>query len=486
MNFNSDQLPLVQSDEFLPSISPWATLGGGALVAVFGTTVVLASVLNYNVTVKAPANIRPAGDLRLVQAATGGTVRSITAEGNQVVQAGQAIAYIDDSQLQTQRSQLQASLQQGQLQLGQIDAQLSNLNTQVLAESNMISRTIAAAQAELAGNQRYYQDQQIATQANAAEAEVNLYIARMQQERLQQGKEIKAALREAETGLKLAKAQRDRLKPVVDAGAISRNYFEEKQLAVQIAEAKLEQTRDNAYDQFDEKKLAVSVAAAKLKRAQTALNPTDAAVQVAAKRIEQEQAKGAATLAILNKERETMIQRRIELQNQLYQAQKALQQVQTDLSQSVIRAPIEGVLLQLDLRNPGQVVQPGTAIAQIAPMNAPLVIKTYVAAQDIDKVKPAQKVQMQVSACPYPDYGTLKGAVKTVAPDALPPTTKGMGGSASPASYEVIIQPQTMFVGKGEDQCRLQAGMEGRADIISREETVLTFVLRKARLLTNL
>jgi HlyD family secretion protein len=33
--------------------------------------------------------------------------------------------------------------------------------------------------------------------------------------------------------------------------------------------------------------------------------------------------------------------------------------------------------------------------------------------------------------------------------------------------------------------CKIQTGMEGRADIVSREETVLQFLLRKARFMAD-
>ena len=52
--------------------------------------------------------------------------------------------------------------------------------------------------------------------------------------------------------------------------------------------------------------------------------------------------------------------------------------------------------------------------------------------------------------------------------------------------YEVTIEPEYLSLGKDNNQCTLQLGMEGRADIITREETVLKFLLRKARLLTDL
>jgi len=483
-----DQLPLVQEDEFLPGLSPWITTGGLFLTTLFGTAVTLAGFLNYSVAVKVPATVRPAGELRLVQSAIEGTVEYINPEvaENQIVRQEEAIARLDDSRLQTQKSQLQGSLQQGQLQLRQIDAQLGNLDAQVAAESSLVNRTITSAQAELEGNQRNYQDQKATTQADVVEADIALNLARMQQERVQQGKELRATLLEAKTALNLAKIQRERLKPVVASGAISKHQFEEQELAVSLAEAKLEQAKAALRDQAEEKELGVSVAEAKLKRARAVGNPSNAAVTVASQRIYQEQARGKATLANLDKERKTLIQSRLELQNQLDRTQKELRQLETDLKQSVIRAPTEGTLLQLHLRNQGQVVQPGEAIAYIAPINAPLLVKANVKAQDIDKVKPGQKVQMRVSACPYPDYGTLRGIVKTVAPDTLPATSSGANASASQAAYEVIIQPENRFVGDGDHQCRLQSGMEGRADIISRQETVLQFILRKTKLITDL
>jgi multidrug efflux pump subunit AcrA (membrane-fusion protein) len=50
----------------------------------------------------------------------------------------------------------------------------------------------------------------------------------------------------------------------------------------------------------------------------------------------------------------------------------------------------------------------------------------------------------------------------------------------------VTIKPETLVLGKGKNPCHIQLGMEGRVDIVSREETVLKFFLRKARLIADL
>ncbi len=240
---------------------------------------------------------------------------------------------------------------------------------------------------------------------------------------------------------------------------------------------------------------AVLAARARLKRAKASLHPSRAEVAIAESNIAQEQARGQASLATLNKEREALIQQRIEINKQLERDSHELKQVEIDLSQTNITATVDGIISQLSLRNSSQTVRVGEQVAQIVPSNAPLEVKAKVSPKDIGKLETDQDVQMRVSACPYPDYGTLKGQVKAISSDAIAPQINGTNaptnGSTEQAKamgtfYEVTIEPDSLSLGKGNNQCTLQLGMEGRADIITREETVLKFLLRKARLLTDL
>jgi len=439
---NPDFLHPVQSDEFLPPISRWTTLGGLFLVGTVGAAFTLAAVIKYNVTVKAPATVRPTGELRIVQAATEGSVKSILVKENQVVKQGDEIAYIDNSRLQTQKRQLQGNIQQNQLQLAQIAAQISALDSQRNSESSLMNRTIASAQADLSLNQRDHKNRQITTVTEVQEAEASLELAREELKRYQQ---------------------------LGNTGAIATLQIKEKEQAFKAAQARLA-------------------------RAKATLNPSAAPVAIATERIAQERARGSATLATLNKEREELQSTQIETQNQLRRDRQELQQIGIELGKTVILAPADGTILKLNLRNPGQVVSPGESIAQIAPSNASMVVKARVAAQDIGKVKVCReqkveacadgKVQLRFSAYPYPDYGTLKGAVKAIAPDAITPQSSG-GGAVAPY-YEVTIQPERPDFVRRDRSYPIQPGMEVTADIISREETVLTFMLRKARLLTDL
>jgi multidrug efflux pump subunit AcrA (membrane-fusion protein) len=166
--------------------------------------------------------------------------------------------------------------------------------------------------------------------------------------------------------------------------------------------------------------------------------------------------------------------------------------VAIELKPTTILAPIAGTIQELNLRNQYQVVHPGDRVAQIVPQNAALEIKAIVAPGDIDNVKVGQIVQMRVSACTYTDLGVLGGKVTNVAADAKQLERNGGNNTARQpqaamnSTYEVTIKPDTLMLGNGATKCQIRSGMEGRAEIISKEETVLQFVLRKARLLVNL
>jgi multidrug efflux pump subunit AcrA (membrane-fusion protein) len=122
---------------------------------------------------------------------------------------------------------------------------------------------------------------------------------------------------------------------------------------------------------------------------------------------------------------------------------------------------------------------------------APLVIKAIVTPNDIDNVKVGQVVKMRVSACPYTDRGILAGKVTQIAADAQ--QLEKAGGNNLPkqpqlpgnGAYEVTIVPDTLTIGHGVNECQIRSGMEGKAEILAKEETVLQFALRKARLLVN-
>src|SRR5919202_5192928 len=230
---NPDLLHSIESDEFLPPISRWTTLGGLFLVGTVGVAFTLAAVTKYNITVKAAATVRPSGEIRIVQAALEGTIKSISVKENQVVKQGDAVATIDDSQLQTQKSQLRGNIQQNQQQLVQIAAQQRALDGQIAAEADRSNRIVASADAELNRTQRDYQDRNVIANSEVEEAEANIKIAQDELKKSQaELKSAQANARATEASLKAVMVKRDRYQTIAQSGSISQNQLDEAQLGV--------------------------------------------------------------------------------------------------------------------------------------------------------------------------------------------------------------------------------------------------------------
>jgi HlyD family secretion protein len=488
-----DFYQLVETEEFLPPIGLLTICGGLFLSSTFIGAIALAAFTKYPVTVKAAASIRPDGELRVVQAAIEGTVKSIEVKPNQAVKAGDTIAYLDDSRSQTKKNQLQANIEESQQQLTQIAAQISATDRQIAAESERINRTIAGSQADLNRTQRDYQDQQITSKAQVAEAEANLRQATQELQKIETDlNSALANLTSAEKGFQAAKVKRDRYLPLMKSGAISQLQFEEAQLAAEQEEQTVVARKaavEGEKRAVDRQKQAVAAEMAKLEAAKSALNPSDAVVASARETIAREKAAGEVALARSKQERQQLIQRQVEFENKLNRDRQEMEQLTKELTYTALRSPVSGIIYKLNLRNTSQVVRPGETVAEVSPTQAPLAISARVASGDISKVQTGQKVQMRVSACPYPDYGTLNGTVSAISPDTAPPDGAQTNTQSLPQSggfYQVKIAPDTLKLNAGRGECAIVTGMEGTADIIAKNESVLTFVLRKARLLTDL
>jgi multidrug efflux pump subunit AcrA (membrane-fusion protein) len=230
--------------------------------------------------------------------------------------------------------------------------------------------------------------------------------------------------------------------------------------------------------QIEERKQGFRTAKAKLNKAMAEMNPSNATIAIAEGKIAQEREKGKAIIAGLKKERQEIIRTQFELQKQIGTNEKEIQQIDTQLKKMSIHSPVSGTILSLNLRNLGQVVKTGDEIAKIAPNNSPLIIKARVNNEDIGKVNICKAKSV------------LKGSVKAIGADAIAPQdsqqTYFANGIKSSPYYEVIIEPERFALEKNERSYPIQPGMEVTADIISRQETIVDFLLRKTKLIADI
>ncbi|HEY9818318.1 MAG TPA: biotin/lipoyl-binding protein, partial [Candidatus Obscuribacterales bacterium] len=186
------------------------------MVGIFGGAIALSALFKYNVTVKAPAVIRPEGDLRIVESASTGKVQQILVKVNDEVEQGDELVILDDAELRSRQQHVQAELDQLQQQQTHITQELIALEQQIEAERQAGERAIAAAQAELDLHQQAYLDAQSTTAAN---------------------------VREAEAALQFAREEFNRFQQLADTGALADLQIAEKAAALETAQARLDRAR---------------------------------------------------------------------------------------------------------------------------------------------------------------------------------------------------------------------------------------------------
>ena len=478
-------LPTVSADHFLPAISKWVTLGEIFLLLGFFSTLGLSAVLKYKVVVKAPAVVRPQGELRLVQSPIEAKVKSIELDYNQQkVSKDQVLAYLDDSQLKAKKIQLEESIKQNSRQLNQLNAQIVALEKQINAETEQKERLVALAQAQLRLSQRIYEDKSQTSEKVLEEA-----VANHQQavEELEKGKQDlkaeSAQLKSIQAAVKAAQSKRSRYQTIADSGVISQEQLEEAILLAEQQEqvwqsqlARVEAQKKT----IDRLQMEVKATQAQVEQAEVSLNPSVAEIEISQQKIAQEQATGASVLASLKREREQLKQQQAQITEQLNNSQQDLNQVAKNLENTVVKSPVDGTIQKINLRNVNQVLAIGEEIAQIAPSTDQLILKASVPSGDISKVAIEQPVKIKISACPYPDYGLLDGTVQTIAPDTLRQENQNS------SNYQVTIELSQSVLTANNQECPILSGMEGEAQIISKQETILHFLLRKARLITDI
>lgn len=98
-----------------------------------------------------------------------------------------------------------------------------------------------------------------------------------------------------------------------------------------------------------------------------------------------------------------------------------LAQVQNQLRNEVIKAPISGVVFDLKPDNSRYVAQNAEPLMKIVPSGS-LSAQVNVGNQDIGFIKPGLPVKVRVDSFPFTEYGEIPGKVSQVGADALPPT----------------------------------------------------------------
>ncbi len=115
---------------------------------------------------------------------------------------------------------------------------------------------------------------------------------------------------------------------------------------------------------------------------------------------------------------------------------KKLERQQTDV---IVRAPSDGMILDLHSLYPGAVITPGKSVVTLVPTGVELLTIFDVDPSDISKLIPDTSVKIQLNALPAQKHGELKGKLIYVSADTIDKDIDGNPGNFYRARAQITL-----------------------------------------------
>ena len=174
-----------------------------------------------------------------------------------------------------------------------------------------------------------------------------------------------------------------------------------------------------------------------------------------------------AKLAFENKAKEELNG----IESDMQQSKESQAALKDQVSRTLVRSPVDGIIKKLYVTTIGGVVTPGMKMMDILPTGDSLLVEVKVQPSDIAFLYPDQRAVIKVTAYDFAIYGGLTGRVVRISPDSInEPDGK--------TYYQVWIETDKTFLGTVENPLRLIPGMVVNAEIVTGKKSILDYLLK--------
>ena len=366
----------------------------------------------------------PSSRLQKIQNLEGGIVAELYAHEGQIVDVGDPLLQLDDTRF------------------------ASNVG-ETTADANALALRVERLTAEVEGREPSF-PADIAAQAPAlASNEMALFNSRQQQlrdelggleeqlvQRRQELREMGSKQGQFRSSLALLHKEIEMSEPLVASGAIS-----------PVEVLRLKRAEVESRGQLDATTLAMP-------RAEAAIKEIDSKIGEARGRYRSE------ALTQLNEARTDL--------TKLQSTGKALED---RVRRTLVTSPVRGVVKQLMVNTVGGVIQPGSDIMEIVPLDDTLLIEAKIRPQDIAFLHPGQEAVVKFTAYDYTIYGGLKARIEYIGADSV---TDDEGNSF----FLIHLRTDKSHLGTDDKPLLIIPGMVATVDIITGHKSVLSYLLK--------
>ncbi len=366
----------------------------------------------------------PTSRLQKIQNLEGGIVAELFVREGQMVEAGDPLLRLDDTRFasnvdETEADRLALSLR------------LERLNAEVEGRELRFSPLLSEAAPHLASSEQALHDsrrQQLRDEVAGLEEQLI--------QRRQELRDIQAKQGQYSHGLELLRQEISMSEPLVAEGAIS---------PVEIL--RLKRTEIENRGQLEAARLAIPRAEAAIKEVERKIDETRGRFR-------------SEALAQLNETRTEL--------SKTHSTGKALVD---RVNRTLVTSPVRGIVKKLQVNTIGGVIQPGSDLVEIVPLDDTLMIEARIRPQDIAFLHPGQEARVKFTAYDYTQYGGLSARLEQIGADTV-------NDDEGNSFYLITLRTDQSHLGSEEHPLLIIPGMIASVDIITGRKSVLSYLLK--------
>ena len=366
----------------------------------------------------------PAGKVQTIQNLEGGIVAEIFIREGQIVEKGETLLRLDDTRFMSNKGESEVDRMALSARVERLAAEAEG--KPLVISEQIISKAPRQAEDELA----LYQSRQ--KRLKSEQSVLGEQLRQKQQELA----EFKSKQAQYGSSLALIQQELNMSQPLVASGAIS---------PVEIL--RLRRSAVEMRGSMDATRLAIP-------RAQAGINEIE-------QRIEESE------LAFRAEASKDLNEARTELQKNTASGLA----IEDRVSRTIVQSPVRGIIKQMKVNTIGGVVQPGSDLLEIVPLEDNLLIEARIRPQDVAFLHPGQNAMVKFSAYDFTIYGGLKAKLELIGADTI---TDEKGNSF----YLIQVRTDKSHLGSTKHPLLIIPGMVATVDIITGKKSVLDYLLK--------
>ncbi|GAA0137425.1 HlyD family type I secretion periplasmic adaptor subunit [Paenibacillus sp. YSY-4.3] len=433
--------------------SPFISIFLGFLVLILVVGLIWASISKIDIVVKASGVVRPNEKVSRIQSKATGNVESVHYMPGQKVKAGDVLYTLHKDQIEADKLAVELDVQKAKAQL----EELVQFRGQILA-GKMSGNLDTAEQSERLSN---------LLDGHSSKQKFHVELTRLMgllEQAEEKQKHLQLLKQSVAAGTNLLPPASEYYYKFQDYQIKKEQYALQEETASELFKMTVRQDGDDsgAKQKLEEVRLQASDYANGFEMALiTAMNEND-------QLLNKLQGEVDALYLQLAESIESE-------QEHVKSLEERLQNLDFALRDYVITAPIDGTVNVITDINAGDLLQTGTELLTILPENdSEFMMKLAISNSDVANINVGDTIKYSFIALPSNDYGMLEGTVRSIGGDAVISQQDGYSYYA----VEADIQSRSLRNKKGEE-AYIKTGMMAEAQIITRSETVLEYMLKK-------